>query len=107
MNAITRFVKKLTILFGRKRFSGELDEEMAFHREQAEREFVASGMTPEAARYAAMRQFGNAARIREKSYELPGFKVETVVQDLHFALRQLRKNPGCLLRLGQRLFPSV
>ena len=51
MNAITRFVKKLTILFGRKRFSGELDEEMAFHREQAEREFVASWMTPEAARY--------------------------------------------------------
>jgi len=94
MNAITRFVKKLTILFGRKRFSGELDEEMAFHREQAEREFVTSGMTAEAARYAAMRQFGNETRLKEKSHEVVGFRVETVVQDLRFALRQLRKNPG-------------
>ena len=36
-NAFTRFVKKLSILFSRERFASELDEEMAFHREQVER----------------------------------------------------------------------
>ena len=35
------------------------------------------------------------ARLREKSSEaLIGFRVETVAQDLRFALRQLRKSPG-------------
>ena len=94
MNVISRFLKKLSILLGRKRFGGELDEEMAFHRQQAEIEFIAGGMTPEAARYAAMRQFGNATKLREQSHEVVGFRMETVVQDLRFALRQLRKNPG-------------
>jgi macrolide transport system ATP-binding/permease protein len=59
--------------------------------------FVAGGMTAEAARFAAMRQFGNATRLKEKSHEVVGFKMETVVQDLRFALRQLRKNPGFAL----------
>jgi macrolide transport system ATP-binding/permease protein len=94
MNVISRFLRKLSILLGRKRFGGELDEEMAFHRQQAEIEFIAGGMTPEGARYAAMRQFGNATKLREQSHEVVGVKMETVVQDLKFALRQLRKNPG-------------
>ena len=34
MNPITRFMKKLSILFGSERFVSELDEEMAFHRAQ-------------------------------------------------------------------------
>ncbi|MGO9340770.1 MAG: ADOP family duplicated permease [Terracidiphilus sp.] len=94
MNVIRRMFNKLAILVGRRRFRSELDEEMMFHREQAEREFIAEGMTPEAARYAAMRQFGNSTRVKEKSHEVVGFKMETVAQDLRFALRQLRKNPG-------------
>src|SRR5580658_5759580 len=94
MNSIFRIVKKLSILFGRGRFGSELDEEMAFHREQAERELAAGGMTPEAARYAAMRQFGNPTRAKERSHETVGFRFESVGHDIRFALRQLRKNPG-------------
>src|SRR5271165_4236266 len=94
MNAVSRFLKKLAFLLGRRRFTGELDEEMGFHREQAEKEFVAAGMTPEAARYAAIRQFGNSTRIRERSHEAVEFSFESVAHDLRFALRQLRKNPG-------------
>lgn len=97
MISISRFFRKVSILCSRKRFGTDLDEEMAFHREQAQRELIASGMTPEAARYAAMRQFGNATRVKEKSHEVVGFKLERVFQDLRFALRQLRKNPGFAL----------
>src|ERR1700677_978298 len=94
MNSFSRFFRKLSLLFARKRFRGELDEEMAFHREQAEREFVASGMGAEAARYAAMRQFGNVTRVKEKSHEEVGFSFESLVQDVRYALRQLGMNPG-------------
>ena len=88
------FLRKLGMLLRRDRFRSELDEEMAFHRAQAERAFVAEGMTRKAARKAAARQFGNAEQLKERSSAVIGFRFETVAQDLRFALRQLRKNPG-------------
>lgn len=94
MNPIARFVKKCSLLFRRKQFASDLDEEMAFHREHAEREFIAVGMTAEAARFAAMRQFGNTTQLKERSHEVVGFRAETVIQDLRFTLRQLHKNLG-------------
>jgi predicted permease len=94
MNALFKFMKKVSLLFSRKRFRSELDEEMAFHRAQAEKEFAAHGMPAEEAHYAARRQFGNATRLREQSHEQVGFRAETVLQDIRFALRQLRRNPG-------------
>ncbi len=86
--------RKVKLLFGRERFAGDLDEEMAFHREQMAKELEADGMTPEQARVATMRRFGNATRMREQSHEVVGFRAETVAQDMRFAVRQLRKNPG-------------
>src|ERR1700735_2668168 len=94
MNLPVRFAKKLSMLLGRQRYRSELDEEMAFHRAQAEKDFVAEGMSPEAAHFAAMRQFGNVTKMKEKSHEVVGFRFETVIQDVRFSLRQLRKNPG-------------
>jgi predicted permease len=94
MNRLFQFFRKLSILVGRKRFHSDLDEEMAFHRAEAEKEFVAEGMSPEAANHAAKRQFGNPTRMREQSHEVIGFRIETVLQDLRFALRQMRRNPG-------------
>jgi macrolide transport system ATP-binding/permease protein len=61
---MSRFFRKLGLLFGRQRFRSDLDEEMAFHRAEAEKAFVAEGMTPAAARYAAKRQFGNSSAVR-------------------------------------------
>jgi len=60
MGQTSGFFQRLWMLVRRDRFRSELDEEMAFHRAQAEKEFVADGMTPRAARLTAMRQFGNA-----------------------------------------------
>jgi hypothetical protein len=87
-------LRKLGRIFGRGRFRAELDEEMAFHRAQLERELVAGGMRADEARRRSGVQFGNAARMREESQEVIGFRAETVMQDVRFALRQLRKNPG-------------
>ena len=94
MGAISRGLRKVWLLLGRGRFRSELDEEMAFHRLQAEKDLVAGGMSPEAARVSAIRQFGNSTRARERSEEVVGFRWETVAQDARFAGRQLRKSPG-------------
>jgi macrolide transport system ATP-binding/permease protein len=88
------FVNRLGRIFGRQRFRTELEEEMAFHREQIERELLANGVKPGAARHAAALKFGNAVRMREQSHEVIGFRAETILQDLRYALRQLRHNPG-------------
>src|SRR5580698_9745819 len=90
----SRFFKKLSILFGRNRFRSDLDEEMNFHRAQAEKELIATGMPREQARFEAARRFGNSTRLRERSSEVVGFSFESVAHDLRFALRQLRNNPG-------------
>jgi macrolide transport system ATP-binding/permease protein len=97
MRPLSGLLKQLSILFSRRRFRSELDEEMEFHRAQITKEFVAAGMNPEAACCAAMRQFGNAAKLRAQSHEAVAFSAETVLQDLHFALRQWTKNLGFAL----------
>jgi macrolide transport system ATP-binding/permease protein len=93
MGAVSRWVKKVSLLVGRGRFRSELDEEMEFHRLLTEKELIAGGMTKAEARYAAMRQLGNGTRLREQSEEVVGFRFETVAQDLRFSLRQMRKSP--------------
>jgi predicted permease len=94
MSPFLRFLKKFRILLGRKRFLNELDEEMAFHHAQAAQEFIAGGMSPQAARQAAMRQFGNVTKLKEQSHDAVTFSMETVVQDLRFATRQMLRSPG-------------
>jgi predicted permease len=89
-----KFLNKLSLLFGRRRFQNELDEEMAFHRAQAEKDLVSEGMAPDAAHTAAARRFGNAARIREQSHETVSFKFEDTWHDIRYGVRQLWSNPG-------------
>ena len=94
MSGTSGFFRKMGMLLGRNRFRAELDEEMSFHRAQVEQDLRAEGLKPAQARRAARRLFGNADRLKERSLEVVGFRSESVAQDLHFALRQLRKNPG-------------
>lgn len=94
MNPFFRFVKKLSIFFGRSRFRSDLDEEMAFHRAEAEKEFVRQGLTPESARLAAARQLGNAALLKDRTHAIVGFGFETLVSDLRYAVRQLVHSPA-------------
>jgi putative ABC transport system permease protein len=94
MATLSRLARRLRTLFLRKRFRSELDEEMAFHREQAERELVAAGMTRDEARYAAMRRFGNETRMRERTHETVEFGIEHLWQDCRYAARQIVRSPG-------------
>lgn len=97
MNVIGRFLRRLAILFTRSSYRRDLDEEMAFHRAEAERVLEADGMSPAAARKVSARQLGNATRLREQSHEVVAFRAETILQDVRFALRQMRQKPGFAL----------
>jgi hypothetical protein len=57
-------------------------------------------MTPEAAKYAARRQFGNATKLQEQSHEAVSFTMETVLQDLRFAMRQPALSPCAANLMG-------
>jgi len=97
MNPLAYIARKTGLLFSRDRFRSDLDEEMAFHREQVEKELIADGMVPASARTAAARQFGNPTHLRDESQRVVAFQWETVGQDLRFAFRQFRQNPGFAL----------
>lgn len=72
-----------------------MDEEMRSHVEMRTRENIAAGLTPDEARYAALRQFGWAESLKESCREQRVARwLENLLQDLRYGARQLRKNPG-------------
>ncbi|HET7840094.1 MAG TPA: ABC transporter permease, partial [Terriglobia bacterium] len=82
-------------LFRRDELENNLDDELKFHVEMKIRENLEAGMSPEEARAAALRQFGNVARAREEARAAWTFaRLETFAQDIRFGLRQLGRNPG-------------
>ena len=90
-----RTIWRLTFdLVRRRRLDRELDAEFDAHLDCATSEYVASGMSLDAARRAALRDFGGVARSKEAYRDVRGFPVfEALAQDARFALRLLRKSP--------------
>ncbi|HEV2197244.1 MAG TPA: ABC transporter permease [Candidatus Acidoferrum sp.] len=90
-----RFWLKWQSLFRRSRSSQRLNDEMQFHLDQQIAENLASGMSPEEARHAAMRTFGNATFLKEETRDAWGWLwLEHLAQDFRYGLRSLRKGPG-------------
>ncbi|MHB1936131.1 MAG: permease prefix domain 1-containing protein [Acidobacteriaceae bacterium] len=87
------FLTRLRFFF-RRRPSDEADEELQFHLEQAAQANIAAGMTPEEARRQAVIAFGGMESAREQTFaQRPGWWMETVLQDVRYALRGFRRNP--------------
>jgi putative ABC transport system permease protein len=82
-------------LFRKNRVEQELTEELRFHLEQLIGEKIANGMTPEEARYAALRELGGVEQIKEECRDMRRMSyVENLRQDIRHGLRQLRRSPG-------------
>src|SRR5262245_36952398 len=95
LDKLSQLWRRLLFYLRRDRFDCELEEEMRFHLEMKAEENLAAGISPEDARYAAQRQFGNQTLLREVSRDMWGIRsIETLFQDLRYGIRLLIKHKG-------------
>ena len=89
------WINRLSNLLRREDLGRELDEELQFHIDSRVRDNLLAGMTEQAARRDARQRFGNWTLAKEETHEMNiVVTVQTIAQDLRYALRSLRKSPG-------------
>jgi predicted permease len=83
-------------IFRRRHLYGELGEEVRAHLEEKTEQLMRLENLPRAeARQAALRAFGNPTLLEERSREVWQWpRLESVLADVRFAFRRLRKSPG-------------
>src|SRR5580704_15649563 len=90
-----KFSHSIRALFRREKTETELDSELRFHLESQIENNIRSGMSPEAARQSALREFGGVELAKEECRDERGTQfLEQFWQDVRYGTRMLRKNPG-------------
>ena len=86
---------RLRSLFRRQEVDRELKDELHHHLELQIKENLARGMSPEEARYSALRALGGMTQIEEQCRDTRRVNaLADFVQDMRYGLRQLRRSPG-------------
>ncbi len=95
MKGLRALLVRIGGLFSRERRDHDLADELESHLHMHMEDNLRAGMTPEEARRQALLKLGGVELIKENYRDrrnLPWF--ETMVRDVRFGLRMLRKNPG-------------
>ena len=98
MSLWRQLTRGLRVLIQRQAADRDADDEVEHYLQQAADAGVANGLSPEDARRAARLELGSPAVIHDeiRSY---GWEhtIHTLITDLHYAARQLIRNPGFAL----------
>ena len=87
--------RRLRGTFGSSRVHETFDEEARFHFDELVDEYIARGLTPEEARREAQRRLGNLPLARDRTRDADTLRwLADFGQDVRYALRTLRRNPG-------------
>ncbi|HUI44291.1 MAG TPA: ABC transporter permease [Terriglobia bacterium] len=82
-------------LFTRRRLDEDFRQELAAHLSLLTAENIRRGLPPEEARREARLRLGGVTQLRESQREAWGLPwLETLAQDVRYALRMLGRNPG-------------
>jgi hypothetical protein len=91
----TDFCLRLKTLTRRRQLDLDIEEEMKFHLALREAKYQSAGVSTDDARTAARREFGNVTTLKEACRDMWTFvSLENLGQDLRFAVRTLRRQPG-------------
>ena len=79
----------------RKRMLADLEQDIRDHLERETQDNIDRGMSPGGARSAALRKFGNVARVKEETWAVWSVVwFEQLLQDVRFGIRTLMRSPG-------------
>lgn len=86
---------RLRSIFRQQTVESELDEELRFHYERQIEKYQKTGMTRAEALRQARLDFGGLDQVKENCRDARGVSlIETLLQDLRYGWRTLRKSPG-------------
>src|SRR5215831_6559340 len=95
MDRFFQSLQRLFSFFRRAQLDRDLDAEIASHVQLATEENLQRGLSPDEARRQALVRFGGPQQAREQHREARSLPfLETLLQDLRFAFRVLRKSAG-------------
>ena len=94
MSRLRIFLSRLRGLFLKRNLEQELADEIESHLEMQIEDNLRRGMSPDEARYAALRQFGGVDQVKEDYRDRRSLPfVETFLRDLKYGGRMLRRSP--------------
>src|SRR5262249_23389784 len=89
------FIHRLRGLFLKRKMERHLEDEIRSHLDMQIEDKLGLGMSPEVARYEALRKFGGVEQVKESYRDRSSLSfVDSTLQDLRYGLRMLGKNKG-------------